>query len=77
MRNGAPKITLRVSEGAFTAIYRYVVHPTESGIEVTLDATCTARGFAQIGAPVVRSVIRKADRWQLAYLKDEVEKNRT
>jgi hypothetical protein len=35
------RITLRASEGAFTAIYRYAVHATESGIEVTLDTTCT------------------------------------
>ena len=68
------RITLRASEGAFTAIYRYALHPTESGVEITLDATCTASGFARIGAPLFRSFIRKADRWQLAYLKGEVEK---
>jgi uncharacterized protein YndB with AHSA1/START domain len=67
---------LRAIDGAFTALYRYELAPAPDGIEVSLHATCTARGLALLAGPLVRSFMRKADRWQLAYLKGEVEKAR-
>ncbi len=70
------EFVLRASDGAFTTVYRYEMAPAPGGVEVTLHATCSARGFACLAVPLVRSFMRKADRWQLAYLKGEVEKAR-
>ncbi len=69
-------ITLSASDGAFTLTYRYCLAEAGGGSDVSLDARCDVRGFMIILAPLLRARIRKADRWQLAYLKGVVEKDR-
>ena len=71
------RLVLGSENNGFTATYSYAVTPGEDDtVAVSLDATCTARGIARCAAPIIRAMIRKADRWQLAYLKGVVERAR-
>ena len=71
------RLVLGSENNGFTATYTYAMTPGDDGtVTVSLDATCTARGIARCAAPFVRAMIRKADRWQLAYLKGVVERAR-
>ena len=67
-------MSLSASDGRFDLTYRYELFPASHGTEVRLEARCKARGLAMVLAPILRARIRKADRWQLAYLKGVVEK---
>lgn len=68
-------LVLEAAHGPFSLSYRYAMRPAGGGeVEVTLRARCAARGWAVLAAPLVRASIRKADRWQLAYLKGAVER---
>ncbi len=69
-------IALQSKQGPFTATYTYAVQPAGAGgavTEVTLQADCIASGMAKIIAPLIRSMIRKADQGQLRDLKTAVE----
>jgi len=71
------RLVLGSENNGFTATYIYAMTPGDDDtVTVSLDATCTARGIARCAVPIVRAMIRKADRWQLAYLKGVVERAR-
>lgn len=69
------RLVLGAEGNGFSATYSYAMSDLGDGIvRVTLDAVCSARGMARCALPLVRAIMRKADRWQLAYLKGEVER---
>lgn len=65
-------IALRSTQGPLTATYTYGIEP--AGVDggttrVTLDADCVAKGLAKVFAPLLRTMIRRADGGQLSRLK--------
>lgn len=66
-------LALRSEQGSFTATYVYRLAPDANQSRVTLEATCTARGMAKLLAPLVRLMIRMADRNQLVKLRQVIE----
>ena len=68
-------LTLVGRDDHFILTYRYGLSALPGGAMASLHATCEAHGWAVVVAPLLRARIRKADRWQLAYLKGVVEKD--
>ena len=66
-------IALRSVQAGFTATYRYGIQPNGDGCRVTLEANCSASGFARLLAPLIRPLIRRTDGDQVREIKRIVE----
>ena len=65
---------LRSEHGGVTADYEYAIEASGADTtQVTLTAECRMQGPWRLLAPLIRMAIRKADRGQLAALKDLLE----
>lgn len=68
------KISLRSTQGPITATYDYTLSINGDEILVSLVADCSARGWGVLIAPLVRVLVRRADRDQLVHLKAALTK---
>jgi len=67
-------IAYRSTRGNFSATYVYSIEATEAGTNISLDASCEAKGLMVLLQPLLKLVIKKADSVQLKMLKAVVER---
>ncbi len=66
-------LTLRASQGDFTATYRYSLEPAENGTLATLQVDCSATGMVRLMLPLIMMAIWMADGRQLRRLRRAAE----
>lgn len=66
------KIALTSTQGGITATYIYSVLPSDRGSTITLNATCTAKGYWKLVHPLIAYAMKRADSRQLANLTAEI-----
>ena len=67
------RIILRTRQGSFTVTYHYGLASDGDGSIAKLKVDCTVRGVAWLFAPLIKVMLRSADRGQLKLLKARVE----
>ncbi|WP_409253207.1 SRPBCC family protein [Bacillus sp. SCS-153A] len=65
------KVTLTSIQGSFQADYTYSFSSLSADCtELTLTATCTAKGLSKVLSPVIKIAIKKSDRDQVQRFKE-------
>jgi uncharacterized protein YndB with AHSA1/START domain len=67
------RLTLRSTQGQFTATYRYSLAEDGTSTLARLEADCHATGWAVLVAPLIRFLASRADRGQMEALRDAVQ----